>query len=77
MRKVALEGALTIIGDPRRQPVREREREATGGRRMEGIFGMLAVAGGFGLAYGLTVLGLNAVIAVMPRKNSGRRPSAG
>ena len=36
---------------------------------MEGFFGLLAVAGGFGLAYGLTVLGLHAVVSVMPRKN--------
>jgi hypothetical protein len=43
---------------------------------MDGIFGMLAVAGGFGLAYGLTVLGLNALIAVMPRKGAGPRAGA-
>jgi hypothetical protein len=44
---------------------------------MEGLFGMLAVAGGFGLAYGVTVLGLNAVISVMPRKASGRPQTNG
>jgi hypothetical protein len=44
---------------------------------MEGLFGMLAVAGGFGLAYGVTLLGMNAVISVMPRKGSGAKQRLG
>lgn len=35
---------------------------------MEGVVGFLAVAGGFGLALGLTMLGMNAVLAVMPSR---------
>jgi hypothetical protein len=39
---------------------------------MDGFVGILAVAGGFGLAYGLTALGLHVVLSVMPRKGSGK-----
>ena len=35
---------------------------------MEGIMGVLAVAGGFGLALGLTMLGMNAVLSIMPSR---------
>lgn len=42
---------------------------------MDGLFGILAVAGGLGLAYGLTALGLHVVLSVMPRKGSGRKTS--
>lgn len=35
---------------------------------MEGVVGVLAVAGGFGLALGLTVLGMNLVLGIMPSK---------
>jgi|GEM_PF-1493064 len=40
---------------------------------MDGFVGMLAVAGGFGLAYGMTALGLHMVLSVMPRKGAGQR----
>ena len=40
---------------------------------MDGWVGILAVAGGLGLAYGVTILGLHVVLSVMPRKNSGRK----
>ncbi|MCC6624850.1 MAG: hypothetical protein IT385_26610 [Deltaproteobacteria bacterium] len=35
---------------------------------MEGFVGVLAVAGGFGLALGLTALGMNLVLGLMPSK---------
>jgi hypothetical protein len=35
---------------------------------MEGFVGFLAVAGGFGVALGLTMLGMNAVLALMPTR---------
>jgi len=44
---------------------------------MEGFMGVLAVAGGFGLALGLTMLGMNVVLAFMPtRRRSEPSPSA-
>jgi hypothetical protein len=43
---------------------------------MDGFVGILAVAGGFGLAYGLTAFGLHIVLSVMPRKGSGKRPQS-
>ena len=42
---------------------------------MDGFVGMLAVAGGFGLAYGLTALGLHVVLSVMPRKGTAKQPA--
>ena len=42
---------------------------------MEGFVGILAVAGGFGLALGLTALGMNVVLGFMPSK--ARRAAAG
>jgi hypothetical protein len=44
---------------------------------MDGWVGILAVAGGLGLAYGVTILGLHVVLSVMPRKNSGRKSAHG
>ena len=41
---------------------------------MEGFLGMLAVAGGFGLALGLTMLGMNAVLSLMPSRRRNDRP---
>ncbi len=38
---------------------------------METVVGLLTIAGGFGLAVGLTALGMSAVLALMP----GRRRS--
>lgn len=38
---------------------------------MDTLYGVLTMLGGFGLAVGLTVLGMNAVLRMMPRKNSG------
>lgn len=35
---------------------------------MEGFMGVLAVAGGFGLALGLTMLGMNLVLSFMPTR---------
>ena len=35
---------------------------------MEGIMGVLAVAGGFGIALGLTMLGMNVVLSFMPSR---------
>jgi len=35
---------------------------------MDGLLGILAVAGGFGLAYGLTAIGLHIVLSAMPSK---------
>jgi hypothetical protein len=35
---------------------------------MDGVVGVLAVAGGFGLALGLTMLGMNIVLAFMPTR---------
>jgi len=35
---------------------------------MEGFVGVLAVAGGFGLALGLTALGMNLVLGLMPSR---------
>ncbi len=35
---------------------------------MEGFMGVLAVAGGFGLALGLTMLGMNVVLSFMPTR---------
>jgi hypothetical protein len=35
---------------------------------MDGVLGFLAVAGGFGLALGLTMLGMNAVLSIMPTR---------
>lgn len=35
---------------------------------MEGVMGVLAVAGGFGLALGMTMLGMNLVLGLMPSK---------
>ena len=44
---------------------------------MEGIMGVLAVAGGFGLALGLTKLGMTFVLSVMPsRARQGHSASA-
>ena len=40
---------------------------------MEGVMGVLAVAGGFGLALGMTMLGMNLVLGLMPTK--ARRPA--
>ena len=37
---------------------------------MEGFVGMLALAGGFGLALGLTMLGMNLVLSIMPSRRS-------
>ena len=42
---------------------------------MEGVVGVLAVAGGFGLALGLTVLGMNLVLGIMPTKRRNAEPS--
>ena len=41
---------------------------------MEGIMGVLAVAGGFGLALGLTMLGMNAVLSIMPSRRRAEAP---
>ena len=41
---------------------------------MDGIFGILAVAGGFGLALGVTALGVHFVLAMVPQKQ--RRAAA-
>jgi len=38
---------------------------------METVVGVLAIAGGFGLGIGLTVLGMTAVLALMPTKRRG------
>ena len=35
---------------------------------MESVVGFLAVAGGFGVALGLTMLGMNAVLSIMPTR---------
>lgn len=35
---------------------------------MDGIMGVLTVAGGFGLALGLTMLGMNVVLSLMPSR---------
>lgn len=42
---------------------------------MEGFLGMLTVAGGFGLALGLTMLGMNAVLSIMPTRRRADRPA--
>lgn len=42
---------------------------------MEGIMGVLAVAGGFGLALGLTMLGMNAVLSIMPSRRRAEAPT--
>lgn len=42
---------------------------------MEGVVGVLAVAGGFGLALGLTVLGMNLVLGIMPTKRRNAESS--
>ena len=36
---------------------------------METVVGVLAIAGGFGLGIGLTVLGMSAVLALMPNRH--------
>lgn len=38
---------------------------------MDTVVGVLTIAGGFGLGVGLTVLGMTAVLALMP----GRKPT--
>jgi len=35
---------------------------------MESVMGVLAMAGGFGLALGMTMLGMNLVLGLMPTK---------
>jgi hypothetical protein len=35
---------------------------------MESLMGVLAVAGGFGLALGLTMLGMSLVLSIMPTR---------
>lgn len=37
-------------------------------RMMDTVVGVLAIAGGFGLGIGLTVLGMSAVLALMPNR---------
>lgn len=46
-----------------------------GANSMEGIMGVLAVAGGFGLALGLTMLGMNAVLSIMPSRRRAEAPT--
>lgn len=38
---------------------------------MDTVVGLLTIAGGFGLGIGLTMLGMNAVLALMPSRRRG------
>lgn len=38
---------------------------------MDTVVGMLAIAGGFGLGIGLTILAMSAVLALMPNRKRG------
>ena len=52
-----------------------RATDNQGAESMEGIMGVLAVAGGFGLALGLTMLGMNAVLSIMPSRRRAEAPT--
>lgn len=44
---------------------------------MDGIVGILAVAGGFGLALGVTALGVHFVLAMVPQRARRVPPAPG